>query len=127
MAPGKRIGDIGAAISEYAHQFSYGVVRDFCGHGIGRVLHGDPEVPHFGKWGRGMRIKSNMAFTIEPMINMSSNWRVNVLEDNWTAITCDGQLSAQFEHTLLVTDTGVEVLTLMEGETMPPMPALAGV
>lgn len=111
VAPGKRIGDIGAAIVQHAQQFSYGVVRDFCGHGVGRQLHAEPQIPHVGKRGRGLRLQAGMAFTIEPMINMGGDWRVDVLNDGWTAVTRDGQPSAQFEHTLLVTQTGVEVLT----------------
>ncbi|MEM7403323.1 MAG: type I methionyl aminopeptidase [Myxococcota bacterium] len=111
VAPGKRIGDIGAAISEYAARFSYGVVRDFCGHGVGRELHAQPDIPHFGRRGRGMRIQPGMAFTIEPMIKIGPDWRIDILEDGWTAVTCDGQAAAQFEHTLLVTETGVEILT----------------
>ncbi|MEM7495604.1 MAG: type I methionyl aminopeptidase [Myxococcota bacterium] len=116
VAPGKRIGDIGAAISEHAATFSYGVVRDFCGHGVGRELHTQPDILHVAKWGTGMRMQPGMAFTIEPMINMG-NWRIDILSDGWTAVTRDGRLSAQFEHTLLVTDTGVEVLTLAPGES----------
>ena len=124
--PGKRIGDIGAAISEHAATFSYGVVRDFCGHGIGRELHTQPDILHVAKRGTGMRMRQVMAFTIEPMINMK-NWRIDILSDGWTAVTRDGSLSAQFEHTLLVTDTGVEVLTLAPGESMECMPAVAGI
>jgi len=119
VAVGKRIGDIGAAISEHAKRFSYGVVREFCGHGIGRELHAEPDVPHVGKRGRGPRIQSGMAFTIEPMINMGGDCRIDMLKDGWTAITRDGRLSAQFEHTLLVTDSGVEVSTLCENEAVP--------
>lgn len=110
VRPGARLGDIGAAIQEYAEGNGCSVVRDFVGHGIGRRFHEDPQVPHYGQWGRGARLKPGMTFTIEPMIN-TGGWNVRVLEDEWTAVTADGSLSAQFEHTVLVTLTGVEVLT----------------
>ena len=116
VAPGKRVGDIGAAIQEHAESFGYGVVRDFVGHGIGREFHLDPQVPHYGRRGSGPRLKPGMAFTIEPMINQG-DWRTVVLEDDWTAVTVDGGLSAQFEHTLIVTKDGFEIMTLVEGET----------
>lgn len=116
VAPGKRLGDIGASIQEYAEEFGYGVVREFVGHGIGKTFHSAPQVPHFGVRGKGRRLQPGMAFTIEPMINIG-NWRTKVLKDGWTAITLDGSLSAQFEHTVVVTDTGVEVLTLREGDS----------
>ena len=114
VRPGARIGDIGAAIQEYAESQGFSVVRDFVGHGIGKVFHTAPQVPHYGKRGKGARIEPGMCFTIEPMIN-EGTWEVEVLEDGWTAVTADGKLSAQFEHTLCVTDDGVEVLTLPEG------------
>lgn len=110
VRPGARLGDIGAAIQEYAEGQGCSVVRDFVGHGIGRRFHEDPQVAHYGQWGRGARLKPGMTFTIEPMINIGS-YAVRILDDKWTAITVDGELSAQFEHTLLVTLTGVEVLT----------------
>lgn len=116
VAPGKRVGDIGAAIQEHAESFGYGVVRDFVGHGIGREFHIDPQVPHYGRRGTGPRLKPGMAFTIEPMINQG-DWRTVVLEDDWTAVTVDGGLSAQFEHTLVVTKDGFEIMTLKEGDT----------
>jgi len=116
VAPGKRVGDIGAAIQEHAESFGYGVVRDFVGHGIGREFHIDPQVPHYGRRGTGPRLKPGMAFTIEPMINQG-DWRTVVLEDDWTAVTVDGGLSAQFEHTLIVTKDGFEIMTLKEGDT----------
>jgi methionyl aminopeptidase len=116
VAPGKRIGDIGAAISEYAESFGYGVVREFVGHGIGKIFHTAPQIPHYGTRGKGRRFQPGMVFTIEPMINIGT-WKTKVLADDWTAITLDGTLSAQFEHTVAVTDTGVQVLTLLEGET----------
>ena len=115
VKPGARIGDIGAAIQEHAEAQGFSVVRDFVGHGIGRIFHCAPQVPHYGKKGKGKRLEAGMVFTIEPMINVGT-WRVEVLDDGWTAITEDKKLSAQFEHTILVTDKGVEVLTLRAGE-----------
>jgi methionyl aminopeptidase len=110
VRPGARIGDIGKAIEKYAHEQHCSVVRDFVGHGIGRDFHEGPQVPHFGDSDRGPRMVSGMAFTIEPMINLGT-WKLEILEDGWTAVTEDNELSAQFEHTVLVTDTGCEVLT----------------
>lgn len=110
VRPGARLGDIGAAIQEFAEAQGCSVVRQFVGHGIGRGFHEDPQVSHVGQWGRGSRLKVGMTFTIEPMINNGS-WQVRVLDDDWTAVTEDGSLSAQFEHTLLVTPSGCEVLT----------------
>jgi methionyl aminopeptidase len=110
VGPGKRIGDIGAAIQEYAEGKGCSVVRDYVGHGIGREFHTAPQVPHYGKRDTGKRLKPGMIFTIEPMINIG-HFATEVLEDDWTVITSDGSLSAQFEHTVLVTDTGCEVLT----------------
>lgn len=111
---GARLGDIGAAIQQFAEGLKTGVVTDFVGHGIGKKFHEDPKVSHVGTRGRGERIRAGMTFTIEPMINGGSP-DVEVLEDDWTAVTADGSLSAQFEHTLLVTDNGVEVLTARPG------------
>jgi len=109
VKPGARIGDIGKAISAYAEGQGFSVVRDFVGHGIGRIFHTAPQIPHYaGK--RGERIEKGMCFTIEPMIN-EGTWEVEVLDDGWTAVTRDRKLSAQFEHTLIVTDSGVEVVT----------------
>jgi methionyl aminopeptidase len=113
VAPGKRIGDIGASIQEYAESFGYGVVREFVGHGIGKVFHTAPQIPHFGKRGTGRRFEVGMVFTIEPMINIG-HWKTKMLNDGWTAVTIDGKLSAQFEHTLAVTEAGVEILTRLE-------------
>jgi methionyl aminopeptidase len=110
VGPGSRLGDIGAAIQEFAEGLGCSVVTDFVGHGIGRKFHEEPKVLHVGTRGRGIRLKPGMTFTIEPMINIGVP-DVEVLEDEWTAITTDGKLSAQFEHTLLVTDSGCEVLT----------------
>jgi methionyl aminopeptidase len=110
VRPGGRLGDIGAAIQEFAEKQGCAVVRDFVGHGIGRRFHDEPKVSHYGQWGKGLRLKPGMTFTIEPMINEGS-WEVEILDDEWTALTADGKLSAQFEHTVLVTDTAVEILT----------------
>jgi methionyl aminopeptidase len=107
---GARIGDIGAAIQEHAHAQGCSVVRDYVGHGIGREFHMAPQVPHYGTRGSGKRIKAGMIFTIEPMINIG-HYECRVLDDDWTVVTTDGSLSAQFEHTVLVTQTGCEVLT----------------
>lgn len=110
VAEGKRIGDIGAAIQEYAEEQGCSVVRDYVGHGVGREFHMAPQVPHYGKRGTGKRIKAGMVFTIEPMINVGG-YECDVLDDAWTVVTADRSLSAQFEHTVLVTESGSEVLT----------------
>lgn len=107
---GARFGDLGAAIQEHAEANGCSVVRDFVGHGIGRKFHDEPNVEHFGRRGTGARLKAGMIFTIEPMINLGG-YEVEVLEDRWTAVTVDRSLSAQFEHTILVTADGCEVLT----------------
>lgn len=117
VKPGARIGDIGAAIQEYAEAEGFSVVRDFVGHGVSKIFHTAPQIPHYGKRGRGKRIRPGMVFTIEPMIN-EGTWEVKVLADKWTAITIDSKLSAQFEHTLAVTEDGVEILTLREEEAL---------
>ncbi|MBZ8180160.1 type I methionyl aminopeptidase [Oscillatoria salina] len=113
VAPGKKIGDIGAAIQEYAEAHGFSVVQDFVGHGISHVFHTAPQVPHYGTRGKGKRLRAGMVFTIEPMIN-EGTWEAEVLDDGWTALTKDRKLSAQFEHTIAVTDDGVEILTLSE-------------
>ncbi|MDB9311696.1 type I methionyl aminopeptidase [Spirulina sp. CS-785/01] len=113
VQPGGRIGDIGAAIQEYAEGHGFSVVRDFVGHGINRVFHTAPQVPHYGTKGKGKRLRPGMVFTIEPMIN-EGTWEAEVQEDGWTALTKDRKLSAQFEHTLAVTQDGVEILTRLE-------------
>ncbi len=107
---GARIGDIGAAIQEFAEAQNCSVVRQFVGHGIGRKFHEPPQVPHFGTRGKGERLRAGMVFTIEPMINLGG-WEVEVQDDEWTALTKDGSLSAQFEHTIVVTKQGCDVLT----------------
>ncbi|HAJ59362.1 MAG TPA: type I methionyl aminopeptidase [Cyanobacteria bacterium UBA8543] len=116
VKPNARIGDIGAAIQEYAEAHGFSVVRDFVGHGVSNIFHTAPQVPHYGTRGKGKRLRPGMVFTIEPMIN-EGTWEVEVLADKWTAITKDGKLSAQFEHTVAVTQDGVEILTLFDQET----------
>jgi methionyl aminopeptidase len=110
VAEGKRIGDIGAAIQEYAEQQGCSVVRDYVGHGVGREFHMAPQVPHYGKRGTGKRLKAGMVFTIEPMVNVGGH-ECELMDDAWTVVTADRSLSAQFEHTVLVTANGCEVLT----------------
>jgi methionyl aminopeptidase len=110
VKPGNTIGDIGWAIQSYAEGQGCSVVRDFVGHGVGLEFHEPPQVPHFGQKGQGVRLIPGMVFTIEPMINLG-NHELKILEDNWTAVTKDGSLSAQFEQTILVTDGGFESLT----------------
>ena len=107
---GIRLGDLGAAMEAFAHHEGCAVVREFGGHGIGRHMHMEPHVPHHGRPGRGLRLKAGMAFTIEPMVNLGSA-DIEILDDGWTVVTRDGKWSAQFEHTVLVTRTGCEVLT----------------
>ena len=114
VKPGNKIGDIGAAIQEYAEAEGFSVVRDFVGHGVSNVFHTAPQIPHYGIRGKGKKLRTGMVFTIEPMIN-EGTWEGVVLDDGWTAITKDGKLSAQFEHTVAVTETGVEILTQYEG------------
>lgn len=111
VKPGARLGDIGAAIQEYAEGQGFSVVRDFVGHGVHRIFHAAPQVPHYGSRGKGKKLRPGMVFTIEPMINVGT-YEVEVLADGWTAVTADRQLTAQFEHTVAVTRAGVEVLTL---------------
>jgi methionyl aminopeptidase len=113
---GSKLGDIGAAIQNYAEgEKGLGVVRDFVGHGIGKVFHEAPQVPHYGVAGTGMKLTRGMCFTIEPMINFKS-WRTKLLGDGWTAITSDGQPSAQFEHTIGLSGDGVELFTALEDD-----------
>jgi len=111
VAPGKHLGDIGAAIQSYAESERCGVVRDFCGHGIGQVFHDRPNVLHYGRPGEGARLEAGMIFTIEPMINLGKP-QVKILSDGWTAVTRDKKLSAQFEHTIGITETGCEAFTV---------------
>ena len=102
---GARVGDIGAAIQEHAQKNGYSVVKEFVGHGIGKNFHEDPQIPHYGKRGSGVRLEAGMVFTIEPMVNVG-HWRTKTVEDGWTALTLDGKLSAQFEHTLAIRSNG---------------------
>ena len=118
VKPGCHLGDIGEAIQKHAEKHSYSVVRDFCGHGIGAGFHEEPQIVHYGKAGTGEQLKAGMCITIEPMIN-AGGYKLKVLKDQWTAVTKDRKLSAQWEHTLLVTDSGVEVLTLRAEENFP--------
>lgn len=111
VRPGARMGDIGAAIDGHARKNGYSVVREYCGHGIGRKMHEDPQVLNFGKPGTGVLLREGMVFTIEPMVNEGTR-EVSTEPDGWTVVTDDGKLSAQFEHTVAVTAQGVEVLTL---------------
>lgn len=120
VRPGAHLGDIGFSIDRHAKKNGCSVVREYCGHGIGREMHEDPQVLNFGKPGTGLELREGMVFTIEPMINLGTR-QVSTEADGWTVVTNDGKLSAQFEHTVAVTKTGVEVLTLRPGET--PMQA----
>ncbi len=115
VKPGTTLGDIGHAIQKYAETNRYSVVREFCGHGIGKKFHEEPQVLHYGKSGEGERLEAGMIFTIEPMLNLGKR-HVKVLTDGWTAVTKDRSLSAQWEHTILVTKDGYEILTLRKEE-----------
>ena len=115
---GAYLGDIGHAIQSYAESNSYSVVREFCGHGIGKVFHDEPQVLHYGNSGEGLKLEAGMIFTIEPMINAGKK-DIKVLPDNWTVVTKDRSLSAQWEHTILVTDKSYEVLTVSKDTPKP--------
>ena len=120
VRPGATLGDVGHAIQSYAESERFSVVRDFCGHGLGQVFHAPPSVLHFGEPGDGTVLEAGMFFTIEPMIN-AGNYSVKILSDGWTAVTRDRSLSAQFEHSIAVTDDGYEIFTLSPaGYTKPP-------
>lgn len=119
VRPGAHLGDIGAVIQKYAEKNGYSVVREFCGHGIGEKFHEDPQVLHYGKPGTGAELKPGMIFTIEPMLNLGRR-NIKELPDGWTIVTKDRSLSAQWEHTVLVTPTGYEVLTLSAGSPLLP-------
>jgi len=118
--PGNHLGDIGFKIQEYAEAKKYSVVRDFCGHGIGKQFHTPPSVLHYGNLGEGPELRPGMFFTIEPMINLG-DWKVKILNDGWTAVTKDRSLSAQFEHTIGITDEGNEIFTLSKNNTDFPI------
>jgi len=111
LAAGKHLGDVGAAVQTHVEKNRFSVVKEYCGHGIGRVFHEDPQVLHYGKAGTGMELKAGMTLTVEPMVN-AGKASVKLLPDGWTVVTKDHSLSAQWEHTILITETGYEVLTL---------------
>jgi methionyl aminopeptidase len=111
VKPGTRLGDIGHAIQDYVESLNFSVVREYCGHGIGRIYHEDPQILHYGELGTGLTLQQGMTFTVEPMVNAGKR-HVRLLPDGWTVVTKDHSLSAQWEHTCLVTATGVDVLTL---------------
>lgn len=123
VKPGAHLGDIGHSIQTWAEEHGYSVVREFCGHGIGCKFHEEPQVLHYGRAGTGLELLPGMTFTIEPMIN-AGKAGIRQLGDGWTVVTKDRELSAQWEHTILVTDDSYQVLTLSEGT--PPPPAFAG-
>jgi len=118
VKPGARLGDIGHAIQTYAESNGYSVVREFCGHGIGLVFHEEPQVLHYGQIGTGVELRPGMIFTIEPMINAGKR-DIKMLPDGWTVVTKDRSLSAQWEHTILVTESSYEVLTVSQGTPKP--------
>lgn len=117
VKPGARLGDIGAAIQQHAQEHNYSVVQEYCGHGIGENFHEEPQVLHYGKADTGMVLEEGMIFTIEPMINVGKR-NVKLMKDGWTVVSKDRSLSAQWEHTILVTQTGHEILTLRNEETI---------
>ena len=111
LGPGKHLGDVGEAIQTFVEKNRFSIVREYCGHGIGRVFHEDPQVLHYGSPGTGLELKAGMTITVEPMVNAGKR-HVKLLNDGWTVVTKDHSLSAQWEHTVLITDSGYEVLTL---------------
>lgn len=115
VKPGNTIGDIGFSISKHATRNGYSIVQEYCGHGIGKAMHEEPQIPHYGKKGKGVELKEGMVFTIEPMVNQGLA-DIKHLDDDWTAVTQDGKLSAQWEHTIAVTKNGYEILTLRDEE-----------
>ena len=117
VRPGMQLGDVGHAIQSFVERNRFTVVREYCGHGIGRMFHEDPQVLHYGKPNTGMKLQAGMTFTIEPMVNAGKR-NVRLLPDGWTVVTKDHSLSAQWEHTVLVTETGYEVLTLRKDESI---------
>jgi methionyl aminopeptidase len=119
VKPGATLGDIGHAIQSYAEKNGYSVVREFCGHGIGKKFHEDPQILHYGRPGTGMKLQAGMIFTVEPMINAGKR-DIKQLNDGWTIVTKDHSLSAQWEHTVLVTESGYEVLTVSAGSPAVP-------
>ncbi len=123
--PGRRLSDVSHAVQSHVEANGFAVVRAFVGHGIGRALHEEPQIPNFGDPGRGPQLKPGMVFAIEPMVTMGS-CEVRILEDGWTAVTQDGSLAAHFEHTVAVTENGPEVLTSLTGRSVPTAPASQG-
>ena len=119
VRPGATLGDVGHAIQSHAEAERFSVVREYCGHGIGKVYHDEPQVLHYGRPGDGLVLKPGMTFTIEPMINEGTR-HAKVLPDGWTVVTKDRKLSAQWEHMVAVTEDGVDVLTLAAGQQPPP-------
>src|SRR6476620_8288831 len=120
--PGKHLGDIGWAVQEHAEANGYSIVRDYVGHGIGRRMHEDPQIPNYGKPGHGPKIKSGYVFAVEPMVNKGSHF-TKVLSDGWTVVTMDGQPSAHVEHTIAITEDGPEVLTRVRSDSISPYSA----
>jgi methionyl aminopeptidase len=110
VKPGNRLGDVSYAVQKYAEEFGFSIVREYCGHGVGRHLHEEPNVPNFGKPGTGIRLVEGMTFAVEPMVNFGKR-HVDVLSNQWTVVTRDGSLCAHFEHTVAVTKDGCEILT----------------
>ncbi|MBE7521658.1 MAG: type I methionyl aminopeptidase [Burkholderiales bacterium] len=121
VRPGAHLGDIGSVIQKHAEGHGYSIVREFCGHGIGRNFHEEPQILHYGRPGTGLELRAGMTFTIEPMVN-AGRPGIRCLADGWTIVTADHSLSAQWEHTVLVTPDGFEILTASDG-TLPPPPA----
>ena len=117
--PGRHLGDIGAAVQEHAESHGYSVVREYVGHGIGRRMHEDPQIPNYGKRGQGPKIKAGYVFAVEPMINLGSN-HTKVLADGWTVVTLDGRPSAHAEHTIAITEEGPQVLTRVASQSVAP-------
>jgi methionyl aminopeptidase len=119
VRPGAHLGDIGATIQKFAESHGFSIVREFCGHGIGRQFHEEPQVLHYGRAGTGLKLQPGMIFTVEPMVN-AGRPGIRCLADGWTIVTADHSLSAQWEHTVLVTSEGYEVLTVSDGSPAPP-------
>jgi methionyl aminopeptidase len=117
--PGKHLGDIGAAVQDHAESRGYSVVREYVGHGIGRRMHEDPQIPNYGKRGQGPKIRAGYVFAVEPMINLGTN-HTKVLADGWTVVTLDGKPSAHAEHTIAITEEGPEVLTRIAARAAAP-------
>lgn len=113
--PGRRLSDVSHAVQQHVEAHGFGVVRAFVGHGIGRALHEEPQIPNFGEPGRGPQLRPGMVLAIEPMVTMG-NWEVRVLDDGWTAVTQDGSLAAHFEHTVAITEDGPDILTALDGQ-----------